>query len=174
MTSSLAAVGKKGNVFFLNEIASKFCVPVETLCNLQCGLWTILQEPQWWGRWRDPTAHSLLMVEVGVGERRGETERNVLPTYDGCVSVTGGAPRCLGTATTGRGVWGGEQCLPVSNLLFMLVAGWRRAGPSPSFLAVTAAQPGQCVTKLLPTPTATVAGELCARELNDSSGVGLE
>ena len=117
---------------------------------------------------------SLLMVEVGVGERRGETERNVLPTYDGCVSVTGGAPRCLGTATTGRGVWGGEQCLPVSNLLFMLVAGWRRAGPSPSFLAVTAAQPGQCVTKLLPTPTATVAGELCARELNDSSGVGLE
>ena len=38
MTSSLAAVGKKGNVFFLNEIASKF----RSSCDcLQFSVWTI-------------------------------------------------------------------------------------------------------------------------------------
>ena len=76
----------------------------------------------------------------------------------------------LGNGTTGRVVW--PHWL---HYLFKLTfhVGWR-AGPGQSQLAEIAGQSGQSVTKLLRPPTATVAGELPARELNDSSEDSLE
>ena len=133
MTSFLAAVGKKGNVFFLNEIASRICS-------------SCLQFAVWGAVCRSRQSECVEGVGVPCLLKRiveclddvcGPLPPSRLPTYDGCVSVTGGAPRCLGTATTGRGGQPGLHST-CSNLLFMLVAGRRRAGPSPSFLAVTA------------------------------------
>ena len=111
MTSSLAAVGKKGNVFFLNEIASKF----RSSCDcLQFSVWTTSGPSELWGDWGPGWTLSDIWWDARYGGVGGECggmcwlEHVCHPpgSSGGCVSVRDCCRLpLLGNGTTGRVVW---------------------------------------------------------------------
>ena len=176
MTSSLAAVGKKGNVFFLNEIASKF----RSSCDcLQFSVWTTSGPSELWGDWGPGwTVWHLMRCEVwrcggrmwwnvlagtclsppGVQWRVCECERLLSPpaaweryNRQSCVAALAALP-----VQTYFSCW--WRLVVAVTWSRTVLPPLRPARPSPSLVAVTAAL-----------HTATVGGELCARELNASS-----